>query len=733
MVSTAEVVEIKNPVTKNIKPRGTSGTTIYGGYFSEEYIQSLLSETGICTFDEMRRSDGQIKMLLSVIKNPIKSATWAVQPCGDEDIDKEISDFVQHVLFEDIGTLTGTKTKPFREFVTEALTMIEFGHVVFEPVHKMVRGHKTYGDYVGLSDIGFRHQRSLRAWDLDSDGAIRSIEQCVDGDLDIDVKLDGQNLLVISMEKEGDNYEGISMLRPCFGSWYRKNLYRKLQGIGIERASKGVPIGEVPIEAAQDSDIEDTLEAFQDVLDKLGAHETNGIVLPAGYSIGELKISHDAEKVQKVIDSENMEMAKAFLANFMELGGSGNGGSYALGSDLSDIFLTGIQYIADEIAGKITREIIPTLVRAKFGDQDKYPCMKVTGINDKAGRELSEIVKDLIGVGGMQASTKLQKFMHQRYKISEIDEELAEIQDAAQKNPEPPAPENEADVKKKLSDHYCNEYQLSEKSRKAFPVSAFIEDQAAVLNDLMQTNLRINADKMISDVGAIINRGGRNVRKKVLSTTMPTSKAYNTALREFTSSTIDETFTATIKEVGLDKKDVKFADALSKAPKKLRDKLISLMLLTAGVQDADIEKAVYFTFNANFETLTDEALIAEIKRQVDAYFAKRVIQTSSVNVASSIVNSTRRETFLMPEVFDEIESFIYNNPDPKSLICEELTGRVFSKDEFEETAFDPPNHHNCKSFISVQAVDDATKKPTTNLQITGSPEEKAKILRSKTL
>jgi hypothetical protein len=62
------------------KATGSSGTEIYSGYFSEEYLQKLRGTPGAKIYDEMRRSEAQIAMLMSAVINPIKAATWTVQP-----------------------------------------------------------------------------------------------------------------------------------------------------------------------------------------------------------------------------------------------------------------------------------------------------------------------------------------------------------------------------------------------------------------------------------------------------------------------------------------------------------------------------------------------------------------------------------------------------------------------------------------------------------------------------
>lgn len=517
-------------------PSGTTGTKVYSGFFDEEYLAKLRDEKGIEAYDQMRRSDGVVSMLLRVSKNPIKSASWEVESADeDSDEENEIAEFVEHILFSDMVNSNG-KRKTFSDFLSEALTCIEFGHSVFEKVHKVVKGHKRWGDYIGVADLGFRHQRSILEWHLRTDGSIEYIRQLAHGDLNSDVYIPGQHLLVFSIEKEGDNYQGISMLRPCYGAWFRKNIYRKLQAIGIERSSKGVPIGKIPEEMIGRPDYEEQRAAFQALIDKLSAHDMNGIVLGAGFDITQLTITFDSEKVQKAIDGEDWEMAASFVAMFLMLGAKGNSGSFALGTDLSAIFLGGIQHIGYGIAEKLNNELIPEIVKAKYGERDKYPELTVSGIADKAGKDLAEILSTLAEKGLIQVSSNMQRHVHERYDLPEVDEDMAAIEDERRKNPPtPPAGNDGSDGdkaqqdpatskdKKKLHEGCNHAIRLSEDQRKKHPVSAYIEDRAAALTPVMRAGLTRRANDMVKRIASIMAQPGDESRKRkaALSVTMP--------------------------------------------------------------------------------------------------------------------------------------------------------------------------------------------------------------------
>lgn len=741
----AKVADFIKPSSKNIKAVGTTGTNIFSGFFDEETLSKLVAEQGIAIFDRMRRSDGQVKMLLSVFKNPIKAAKWGIEAVDDSDKEKEIADFVEHVLFNDMGYSDGSKVKTFSEFIGEALTMAEFGFSCFEIIHKNVENHPTFGNYLGIADLAYRHPRSILQWHLNKNGSIKNVRQLVtSGDLNVDVLIDGRFLLVFTMEKEGDNYQGISMLRPIYGNWFRKDVYRKLQAIGIERTSKGVPIGKMPIEALNADDYDKHVADFQDVLDKLASHQTNGVVLGAGLELTELKLSHDPVKVQKVITSENVEMTKAFLANFMELGLENNSGSFALGSDLSDIFLSGLLCYAKIIEERVDICVIKDIVRAKFGDRTAYPKLKARGINDKAGVELAEVLEKLFSIGGIQVSDAVKDHLHDLYGLPGFDPELEkeiEEDDDNDDNESDSEPEKEPNLSDKTCDHkhscdcgarfesayvdlkknvlskaglsdgehlskleqdrldalFYKEAAKDVLLASAIP-SVFITRQAEPLEKAIRQMLTERSDKMIDKMVKIFDteKNEDKARRLGLAQRLPNKKAFQDMVKASAGDTSNKALDAVLKEMNATRSTFNLQDEISDLPRKMQKAVLAEAFLTAEFLDLDLEKIVLFGYNLNIsQTDSPAQLRQEIKRTTDKFLTGRIPKTAATNMTSKITNGVRNDFFQVPEVLDEIESFIFVNPAPVSAICQNLTGKVFSKEEYATTAFLPPLHHNC--------------------------------------
>jgi hypothetical protein len=394
---------------------GSPGVKSFAGYPEEEYLTSLHGRARADEFDKMRRSDTQVKMCLTAVSSPIKAGAWQIEKaCAldmpDQELAQKQADLIEQILFKDLSR---------NSWLTDALTLCIYGHAVFEKTHKPVLDHPRFGSYNSLKSLMLISARTIERFNLNPETqTLESITQLAIGDLQKYVDIPAQYLIVMSLDKEGANFEGMSLLRPCYGSWMRKNVYQKINAIGIERNALGTPIGKYP--AGQQNTTAFT--AFMNALKNYTTHQQAFITIPSG---GEWDIvvehnTYDPEKTEKSIDAEDKRMAKAFVANFLELGLSGSG-SFALGTDMSDFFLGGITHIANLICDSLNRELIPELIKLNFGPQPAYPQLKCSGIDDKAGKELADILGTLVDKKIIKPDDKLEENARQRFGLPAAD------------------------------------------------------------------------------------------------------------------------------------------------------------------------------------------------------------------------------------------------------------------------------------------------------------------------
>lgn len=693
---------------------GTSGTDISGHRFFEEYLLALTQTDGPDIWDAMRRSDDQVIMLLRVVKNPIMSARWFITSPDEDKESVKISDFISHALFCDMGTEDYPKS--FEKFKREALTCVEFAYSLFEITNKVVLNHPEFGSYIGIKGLDWRSPKTIEEWYVSKSGELEQVRQTDSSERAQDVFIPGKFLLHIAPEMEGDNYEGISMLRPIYGNWLRKDVMRKLQMIGIERAATGIPIGVIP----QGQLNTPSQTALEDSLSRFVAHERQYMTIPEGYKVDSLKIQHDAEKVQSAIEAENVGMAKSFLANFMELGLNGTG-SYALGTDLSDIFLAGIEVYANAIKTPINSKLIPQLVRQNFGRQEKYPELQIEGINDKAGKEFAEIMQILTDKDLIQITDRLKEVIHKRYKLPDFDKEIETNQNNA-------AFVSSTDTPPKVALTEVG-YNLAEKS-----VGKNIEIVGKEMSAIMADQMRLRGVKLVSEMMSIWRNAQKSQRmEQVNRLKVPGKNEYKKIISSLLAEVYVQATAGVKKELsagGLklaEESEIRNLPAESKAAGSSQADLIT------ESQDADLRKNLFFSFTSKADTLPTEAQMnANLLNVVEKYVTGSSIKLAGPNAVANAVNLARNAVFQQKETLEKIESFIFQNPSPDAPICVELTGRVFTKEEYIISDKLPPLHHNCNSWIVAQVAGKVGNKPISpaGLSIQGTDKQIERIEKS---
>lgn len=658
----------------NKKAIGSSGTEIYGGNYSEEYLQALRGTKAAEIWDKMRRSESQIAMLLLAVTNPIKSAKWSVEPYSTEEEYVNQAQLIESMLFEQID---------FKCFLGEALSHIAMGFALFETVHNVVFNHPKFGTFNGLAALAFRSQKTIERWDLEKKtGRILSVYQEGFGDVSDNVDIPGEFLLVFTNLKEGDNYEGISALRPMYGAYIRKDLYLKLTAIGVEKYAIGTPIGTIPASQQNSEDAEE----FKKVLSSFSSHESAYITVPAGWDIRIEKSDFDSTKIVDLLNFENKEMINALVANFLALGTGGSGGSFALGTDLSDFFLSGIVAYADTIVEVINRQLIPNLVKLNFGEQEGYPKLQHNGISDKAGIELANIISSLIGSQAIKADTPLEEFLRKQYNLPKADEA-----NAREKEVTPSFGKFSEKHSIQLSDKYLKEFDDGKKAIKETMQKGLKEVFEGLKKDIRREyKAASEANKPLVVIG--MQARGRN--------------EYRNKLQEVLAQYAWLAVQNAQNEIKLSEKGLMFADkprggyfdALEPNVKKIVKQQAALI---SESQIADVEKVTYFQYaSSSNSTLDIEQIMTDIDEAVlpsleSGATGKGIsIDAAAGNAIAQTVQQARLDWFFEPEVLDEIESFTFENEDPVSDICQELNGTTWAVGDPNIDRYNPPLHHN---------------------------------------
>lgn len=89
------------------------------------------------------------------------------------------------------------------------------------------------------------------------------------------VSIPASKLLLFSFRREGENYEGVSVLRSAYKHWYFKETMYKFDAVRHERQSVGIPVIYLPSTATPEDK-----EQAKIIVANIRATEQTGVVMP---------------------------------------------------------------------------------------------------------------------------------------------------------------------------------------------------------------------------------------------------------------------------------------------------------------------------------------------------------------------------------------------------------------------------------------------------------------------
>lgn len=395
----------RKPRPVDVSELGGSSNTIYGNFILDEYNPDLRGPNGIKTYDKMRRGDAQVRGTLRLLKTPITAAEWWVEPASNEQNDVDAADFVQ-------WNLTRAMHHPWGRFLWEALSFLDFGYYLFEKVFEYGfwapnRKGAHSKEVVYLSKLAPRHPMSIAGWEYDKHGEpTAALQQSWRLEGLHEIKIPYNKLLVLSLDEESDNPEGMSILRSAYKHWYFKDNLYKVDAIQKERHGIGIPDIALP----QGYSPEDKAKA-EELGQNLRTNEKAYVVRPPGWEIGFIELRGQPVDVLKSAEHHDLMIARNVLAQFMNLG-STTSGSRALGGSQMEIFMKALRYISGIIAQQFNTFVIPQLVDYNFNTVARYPQLRVRRIGENADwRSLSVAIRNLVESQVLTATPEFEQWL----------------------------------------------------------------------------------------------------------------------------------------------------------------------------------------------------------------------------------------------------------------------------------------------------------------------------------
>jgi phage gp29-like protein len=372
---------------------GGTGTIIVGGILSNvDYNDELTGTQRVLVYDQMRKGDSTVRAALLAVKLPILAANWYIKAFDQSPAQQDIKNFVDEQLFH-------TMDITWNDWLRHCMNYLDYGSMVFEKVFQQ-------GDngMIGWEKFAPRLTKTIYRWRM-PDNVTEGITQILPTGGLRGIPL--WKVMVFVNEQEGENYEGISLLRAAHQPWYFKTSLYKIDAIATERQGLGVPYVKIPPNASDPDRAK-----IDELMRNLRANEQANIQVPVGWEIGYMDTKGSAVKTAKdMIMHYDRQISKSVLAQFMELG-SGSVGSFALSSDQSQLFLLSLKAIATQMQDTLNNDAVREIVDLNYQiSANQYPTLEFGRIGNVDVEKLSTALFRLAQGGLLSASPELEEYL----------------------------------------------------------------------------------------------------------------------------------------------------------------------------------------------------------------------------------------------------------------------------------------------------------------------------------
>lgn len=681
---------------------GFTGTKIFAGLPMDEYNRDLSFPYSTKIYDQMRRSDGQIAAVLMAMKLPIRSTKWYIEPdkdAKDSDLAEQIADFIK-------DNLMGGMKYSWDDHLREALLMLDFGFSVFEKVYR----YDTWnGRPVVLMDkYAPRVASSIWRFPQDEDYNIIMVQQInyMTGQI-VDIPLD--KCRVYTYNREGDNIVGISVLRPAYKHWYIKDALYSVMSVGIEKALIGTPYGKLP-PGTSENDRDSVLA----LLTAVRVAEEAGFTIPKDVEVDILEGKKSPMDAMPFIEHHDTLIARSVLAQFINLGtmSSASGGAYALGQTMADMFVMGLEAVANYIQNEVQHDI-EDLVKWNFGEDAPVPKLKH---KDISFRDMTQVAQALnyLGSGNLLTPDEdMENYIREMFGIPPIPKDALKNQPALDTKIAPEKkPDDVTKMKEplKFSDIPVDDTGGEEEEpagttkwrRDLTPYEKVvnleeINDKWQTAEDKMAEQMRAvlgqSADQLIKQIQQILD-SNQTMNQKMAAINDLSAKygpKYIDTIKTEIQNLYQYGATTVTKELGANPADVTVPQS-ELSP--LNAKAVTLATMQLQQMLSTIQLG---TINQLGRGVDTKHIIHNVKQAADAYIQGPGIQSAATITVGDSINIGRGAAAKQIGIKGAQWSAIL---DAKTCpLCEELDNKTISVDNPDFDVFRPPLHNHCRCIL----------------------------------
>lgn len=414
---------------------GSTALNIFNGYLVEttdpnKETQSLYRK--ILTYREMQADptiNGALQgyeNILSLVKWDVKEVDREAQGISEEEFDKEKAKEYRNFVascFRDMGETA------INDIISTALDMLPIGFQVTVPQFKIRAGENDdskFSSKYNDGKIGWKswkpiRQESIHKWLVkDGDGyedLTGVMQRLKKGGYET---IPRNRMLLFRSTTKGGSMEGESIMYGAVKTYYRLQQTLGIEQVSLSRNLEGIPKLSMSSRYLSDNATPDeamTRDFMIRQTKSVKYNQQTALVVPSdvddkGNRMIDLELMTAGPNVRvdqcrTVATACEQLIAESILANFMKLGNGG--GSYAMSSNMTDMFVLEMKKYLDNIASVINGEAVLTLMKVNGMDTRYAPTLCHEGLDtDSIGVFIDALMKS-IAAGAVVPTQSIQK------------------------------------------------------------------------------------------------------------------------------------------------------------------------------------------------------------------------------------------------------------------------------------------------------------------------------------
>jgi len=320
----------------------------------------------------MLRTDPEVRSSWRILWSTLLSASWRFEPgAGDPALAARACAYANEAF--GLAGHTSRMTETWEDALRRLLLYVPVGFRYAEQVYYVREG------VVWLAELADCEPTAHMRWLTSPDGRHLDgvLQRAITGEPQPE-PIPAEKLLLLSLDRTGDNYEGVGLLRPAW-FWYRaKKHATDSLTVAVERF--GMPIPRVSVDWGAAEDMGWDSDRLDAEIERKRTEAASLYQTERSYLVDSPAVSwqifgdgtFDPSALNAVIDLCDRQIAAAFLTSFKHLGLKDTG-ARNVGEVHENIFRRSAINVLDQVAGAVSKQVIAPLVLWNFGIGDGAP------------------------------------------------------------------------------------------------------------------------------------------------------------------------------------------------------------------------------------------------------------------------------------------------------------------------------------------------------------------------